>query len=163
MPLTSTEEIGRSMQEKVEALINQQGLGVLSTKDADGHPYASLIAFACSPDSSELYFITPKATRKYANLSHDGRVALLINDSVNDPSDFHQAAAVTVLGTAALVVDNNKDDILKIYLQKHPYLGQFARSPSCALMAIQVTGFTMVQQFQNVSELQVEHGVDTDA
>jgi len=162
MTLTSTEEIGSAMQEKVAMLINQQGLGVLSTKDVDGHPYASLIAFACSPDNLELYFVTPKATRKFANLSHDGRVALLVNDCVNTPSDFHQAAAVTVLGTATSVVKENKDDILKIYLQKHPYLGQFARSPSCALMAIQVTGFTMVQQFQNVSELRMDHDVDPD-
>lgn len=163
MTLTSTEEIGHAMQKKIDALINQQGLGVLSTKDSNGHPYASLIAFACSSDNSELYFVTPKATRKFANLSHDGRVALLINDCVNDPSDFHQAAAVTVLGTATSVVEDEKDDILKIYLQKHPYLGQFARSPSCAVMAIRVTGFTMVQQFQNVSELRLDHDVDPDA
>jgi len=163
MTLTSTEKIGSAIQEKVALLINQQGLGVLSTKDADGHPYASLIAFACSQDNTELYFVTPKATRKFANLSHDGRVALLINDCVNNPSDFHQAAAVTVLGKAISVVGDDKADILEIYLQKHPYLGQFARSPSCALMAIQVTGYTMVQQFQNVSELQLGHDVDPDA
>ena len=163
MPLTSQEEIGRATKEKVATLINQQGLGVLSTKDADGHPYASLIAFACSPDNSELYFVTPRATRKYANLSNDGRVALLINDCVNDPADFHQAAAVTVLGRATSVADDARDDILKIYLQKHPYLDQFARSPSCALMAIHVSGFTMVQQFQNVSELRLDHDVDSGA
>ena len=162
MPLTSSEDIGSAAQEKVATLIAQQGLGVLSTKDEDGHPYASLIAFACSPDNSELYFVTPKATRKFANLTHDGRVALLINDSVNDPADFHKATAVTVLGRATAVVEDAKDDILKIYLHKHPYLGQFARSPSCALMAIQVTGFTMVQQFQNVSELRLNHDVDPD-
>ncbi len=162
MSLTSFEKIGSATQDKVAALINQQGLGVLSTKDADGHPYASLVAFACSSDNSELYFITPKATRKYANLTHDGRVAMLINDCVNDPADCHQAAAVTVLGRAAHVGEDARDDILKIYLQKHPDLGQFARSPSCALMAIQVTGFTMVQQFQNVSELRLNHEVDSD-
>ncbi len=163
MPLTSSEEIGSAMQEKVATLINQQGLGVLSTKDANGHPYASLIAFACSTDNSELYFVTPRATRKYANLSHDGRVAMLINDCANNPADFHQAAAVTILGSATHVAEDAKEDILKIYLRKHPYLGQFARSPSCALMAIQVTGFTMVQQFQNVSELRLDHDVDSDA
>ncbi len=159
---TSPEEIGSDMQEKIIGLMNQQGLGVLSTKDKDGHPYASLIAFATNPDNSQLFFVTPKATRKYDNLSQDPRVALLINDCVNDPSDFHQAMAVTVLGRAKSVEGELKDDILPIYLKKHPYLHQFANSPSCAVMAIQITGFTMVQHFQNVSELRLSDELDSD-
>jgi hypothetical protein len=61
--------------------------------------------------------------------------------------------AVTVLGEAKPVEDNLKENILAVYLDKHPYLHQFAHSPSCALMAIHISGFTMVQQFQNVSDI----------
>ena len=72
MALYSTEEISRDMKQKINELMNQQGLGVLSTKDGDGHPYASLIAFAPNQDNSQLFFVTPKATRKFANLAHVG-------------------------------------------------------------------------------------------
>ena len=68
---------------------------------------------------------------------------------INDPSDFHKASAVTVLGKAASVVEGDKEEVLKIYLQKYPYLEQFARSSSSAVMTIQVTGLTMSLRFQN--------------
>ena len=155
MTLTSTEQMSSDMQEKIQGLMGQLGLGVLSTKDVSGHPYASLIAFAPSPDSTQLYFVTPKATRKFANIAQDPRVAMLINNCANEPSDFHQAMAVTVLGRVEVVAENRRDEVLPIYLEKHPYLQQFANSPSCALMAIHITGYTMVQQFQNVSELRL--------
>ena len=156
------DEMGKHVQSKVEQLTAKQSLGVLATRDADGHPYASLIAFAPNEDHSELYFVTPKATRKHANLIEDPRVALLINNSDNTPADFHQAMAVTVLGRARTVEESQRADVLPMYLQKHPYLHQFAHSPSCALFAIEITGFTLVQQFQNVSELRMEDDLDRD-
>ena len=157
------EQINRAVQEKIQTLLDHQGLGVLATTDRDGHPYASLIAFAINSDLSAFYFVTPKATRKYANLAHERRVALLVNNSVNAPADFHEAMAVTVLGRARPVEGADKTDALSIYLKKHPYLRQFARSPSCALFAVAITGFAMVQQFQNVSELRRDDVLDPDA
>ena len=81
-------KIGTELRQKVKTLLAGQGLGVLATTDPDGHPYASLIAFAGNEDNTVLYFVTPRATRKFANLTHDGRVALLVNNSVNQPVDF---------------------------------------------------------------------------
>ena len=92
-PMSSTqpEEMRAQLEQKINKLLAEQCLGVLATKDQDGHPYASLIAFAGNPDHSELYFVTPRATRKFVNISHDRRVALLINNTVNQPADFHEA------------------------------------------------------------------------
>ena len=152
-----TETLSDDMQRKIKQLFARQGLAVLATKDEDGHPYASLIAFAANENISELYFITPTTTRKNANLMDDDRVALLVNDGVNQPDDFHEAMAVTVLGQARAVGDDERSAYLPVYLKKHPYLFQFAHSPSCALYVVEITGFTMVQQFQNVSELRLDH------
>ena len=162
MPSLQPEKIGQDVREKVASLIAGQGLGVLATTDPDGHPYASLIAFAGKPDQSELFFVTPRATRKFANLTHDPRVALLVNNSINQPADFHKAVAATILGNARLLDDESRKRVLGIYLEKHPYLKQFAMSPSCAMFAITVTGITMVQKFQSVSELKTDHEMDTN-
>lgn len=83
-------------------------------------------------------------------------MGLLINNCANDLSDFHQAMAVTVLGQAKLVDYTEKADVLPLYLEKHPYLQKFATDASCALMAIHIKGVTMVQQFQNRTELSLE-------
>jgi general stress protein 26 len=156
------EKIGADLQQKVDALLAGQGLGVLATTDPDGHPYASLIAIAGNAANTELYFVTPRATRKFANLVHDSRVALLVNNSVNQPVDFHEAVAATILGNARLLAEDKRAALVDIYLEKHPYLRQFATSPSCAMFAIEITGVTMVQKFQSVSELAPHHEMDTD-
>jgi len=156
------EKVGTELRQKVSTLLSGQGLGVLATTDPDGHPYASLIAFAANANHTELYFVTPRATRKFANLSQDNRVALLINNSINQPVDFHEAVAATILGQTRLLDNAERMRVQDIYLQKHPYLQQFAASPSCAMFAIEITGITMVQKFQSVSELSPDHGLDTD-
>ena len=161
MPSLRPEEIGKDVRQKVTSLLTGEGLGVLATTDPDGHPYASLIAFAGNSAKTELYFVTPRATRKFANLTHEPRVALLVNNSTNQPVDFHEAVAATVLGNARLLDDENRTRFLDIYLEKHPYLKQFATSPSCAMFAIEITGITMVQKFQSVSELKPDHELDT--
>jgi heme iron utilization protein len=145
------EESGKGLQRKVAVLLTGQGLGVLATTDADGHPYASLIAFAGNVDNSELYFVTQRVTRKFANLIHDPRVALLVNNSINQPVDFHKAAAATILGEACLLDGESRTGALTIYLKKHPYLKQLALSSACALFAIEITGVTLSQKFQNPS------------
>lgn len=162
MPSMQPEKIGADLRQKVDALMAGQGLGVLATTDPDGHPYASLIAFAANENNTVLYFVTPRATRKFANLTHDRRVALLVNNSLNQPADFHAAVAATILGNARLLEPGSRKEALPIYLGKHPYLKQFASSPSCAMFAIDITGVTMVQKFQSVAELSVDHAMDTD-
>lgn len=148
-----------SVREAIHKLLRQQQLGVLSTVN-DETPYASLVAFAASDDDSHLFFVTPRATRKFANLTANARVAMLINNSINQPEDFHQAAAVTAIGEAKTVAAQDLEAIRHQYLTKHPYLEAFAHSPSCELVAIQVERYIMVERFQNVTEYRVDHDVD---
>lgn len=129
---------------------------MLATSDAAGHPYTSLVAFAAAADSSELYFITPNATRKYANLMHQPEVALLVNDCVIAPADFHQAMAVTILWRATALDSAQKKAALPLYLKRHPSLQQFAHSSASTMFAIAVSGYTMIQQFLYESDLTLD-------
>jgi len=127
-------------------LFRTQNLAALSTHQ-DGQPYASLVAFYAADNLKHIYFATPETTRKFANLTSDNRVAVMVNSSTNQASDFHQAISVTAVGKAAVITG---------YLAKHPYLEEFVRSPSCALVRVTVYSYYMVKNFQNVMELHLE-------
>ncbi|MBW2603886.1 MAG: pyridoxamine 5'-phosphate oxidase family protein [Deltaproteobacteria bacterium] len=137
-----------------ELLINQK-LAVLSTHRS-GQPYGSLIAFVGKEDLKEIFFVTPRTTRKFANLSRDPRVAILINSGLNTESDFHEAVSVTALGSAEEINGNEKNEILGLYLTKHPYLEAFATSPTCAMVGVTITTYVMVRNFQHVMELHID-------
>jgi len=139
----------------IRELFESQKLAVLATQN-EGQPYANLVAFAASYDLKSLYFATARATRKYANIEADARVTVLIDNRSNQDSDFSQAAAVTATGSAKEVVDSKRDAVLTIYLAKHPMLEEFVRSPSCALLKVQVETYYLVRRFQNVMELHVK-------
>lgn len=141
-------------ERNLRGLLTGQRLAVLATHGPDG-PYCSLVAFVVSEDLRELAFATARTTRKYARLAEDGRVALLIDSRENQESDFHDAAAVTVQGTAAEVTPEQRDRLQGRYLARHPYLADFVTSPSCALLGVQVQTYILVDHFQHVREVQV--------
>ena len=95
-------ETADKIQKDLRELFRHQRLGVLSTHN-HGQPYTSLVAFNSSEDLKCLYFATTRSTRKYANLSADPRVAMLIDNRSNSASDFKRAVAVTATGIAGEV------------------------------------------------------------
>ena len=143
------------LEDLIRELFESQKLAVLGTQN-QGQPYANLVAFAPSDDLKSLYFVTARATRKYANIEADARVTVLIDNRSNQDSDFSQAAAVTATGTAQEVVDSERDEVLTVYLAKHPMLKDFVQSPSCALLQIRVETYYLVRRFQNVMELHIK-------
>ena len=100
-------------------LLQSQPLAVLATQN-QGQPYASLVAFASSDDLKSLYFATTRSTRKYANLSGDSRVAMLVDNRSNKASDFRWAMAATATGTAEEVDSRERESALDLYLPNIP-------------------------------------------
>ena len=141
-----------NLQQQLRELLNTQSLGVLATSSG-GHPYTSLVGFAASEDLREIFFVTSRTTRKYANLSGDERVTLLIDNRSNQAEDFHLAAALTAFGTAREVDAEMQTELKRQYLRKHPLLKEFVSSPSCALCRISVQSYSLVRRFQDVVEL----------
>jgi len=148
-------DTNKQFRMRLGELFRSQNLAALSTHHA-GQPYASLVAFYAGDDLKHIYFVTARTTRKFANLSADNRVAVMINSSTNQVSDFHQAISVTAVGMAEEVAGADKEPILGQYLAKHPYLEDFVRSPTCALVRVSVDSYYMVKNFQNVMELHLE-------
>lgn len=139
----------------IKELFDKQRLAVLST-DNKGQPYSNLVAFSTSEDIKTLVFATTRSTRKYANLSTESRVSLLIDNRSNQVSDFFETIAVTAIGIATEVNGFDKDKLFKQYLNKHKTLVNFVQSPSCALFKIKVKDYYVVSRFQNVQELHIK-------
>ena len=135
----------------LQELCRNQPLAALAT-DAGSHPYVSLVAIVVTDDLRHLYFATPRATRKWANLARNPQVSLLLDNRTNQVSDFRRAAAATLLGTAQEIDGSAREEGVTIYLSRHPHLDDFAASPSCALFKVQIERIYLVTRFQNVME-----------
>lgn len=139
---------------QITTLFDSQMLAVLSTQSQD-QPYASLVAFAADETLEHIFFLTPNTTRKYENLIDSPKVAILVNNSVNQADDIYKAVSVTGIGTAALVETSDRTQLLNLYLKKHPHLKGFSKAPTTAFICVAMTRYFMVSQFQNVIEIQV--------
>ena len=144
----------KTVQKDLKDLLESQPLAVLATQNK-GNPYANLVAFAFSEDLKSLFFATTRATRKYANLTADKRVAMLADNRSNQASDFRQAKAVTVRGRAEEIDKDRGKRFLEIYLTRHPQLEEFVTAPSCAFLRIRVDTYYLVTHFQDVIEIHV--------
>lgn len=144
-----TNEVSSQM---LQELFAAQRSAVLATTE-NGQPYLSLMAFATTSDLQYLLVATYRATRKYRNIEADPRVALLVDNRTNQPTDTEQAMAVTALGAAKEVGAAEKDRFLQIYLAKHPHLEKFVTSPECTLIEVEVERYFVVSNFQEIREL----------
>ena len=143
----------------LQGLFSSQRLAILATQSG-GQPYGSLVAFAASADLRHLLFATTRATRKFANLSGEPRVAMVIDSRTNREADFHEAIAATATGIVKEVGGPEREEFLKLYLSKHPSLEEFATSPTCALLRLDVDTYYVVSQFQEVMELHIKDELD---
>jgi len=139
---------------ELRELFKSQPLAVLATQ-GEGTPYVSLVAFASDEKLKYILFSTTKATRKYANLSANPSVSMLIDNRKNILEDFRDAMAVTVLGKVEPIEDFELNIMENIYLMKHPHMVDFLHSPTNAFLKINVEKYIVVDHFQHVVEVKV--------
>lgn len=146
-----------SVQERLRMLDGIERFGVLATQE-EGRSYASLVAYALSPDLKTVIFATPKNTRKYKNIIKADEIALLL-DNRSQPSPITKAEAITLTGRAKpLRRGRERDEMAALYLFKHPDLKNFVESPSTALLALTINQAIHVSNFQTVMTWVPERG-----
>ena len=141
--------------DQVGQLLDSQRVGVLATHYKNT-PHQSLIAYIHSESLREIFFITPRYTRKVEAMAADPRVAFIVDNRQNVESDFDACIAVTAKGTVEELPRHPRPPFLSQYLKKHPYLEEFVASPSCCYYRIRVKSYTLVSSFQRVEELILE-------
>ncbi len=142
-------------KQKIRQLFDSQMLAVLATDDGK-FPYASLVAFSCTQDLKFLLFATDRFTRKYKNMEKNPHVSLLIDNRGNHPSDFENAIAVTAVGKAGDVGEDEKAEMRKIFLSKHPRLKDFVNALNTVLVKVETDFYYPVSGFQQVQEISMK-------
>ena len=80
---------------------------------------------------------------------------MLIDSRTHSVEDFSTGAAVTAVGAATEISDNQTEPTAERFLRKHPHLEAFVRSPSTALYLVDVEKYYLVTRFQHVEEMDV--------
>ena len=135
-------------------LMTTQNFGVLCTQ-SQGQPYGSLMCFATSDDLARVWFATERNTRKFQHIHADNRVAFLVDNTGNEPSDTFEAVVATGTGRVGELDGVDRSAALERYLFKNPQLTEFVASPSCALLQLTVEVYQVVRRFQEAVEVQV--------
>lgn len=141
-----------SLRKSIHELLKGQYLAVLATNTGSS-PYTSLVGFVAGKELKEIFFATFTNTHKYQNIIGHPDVSLLIDSRTNRADDFKESSAVTVLGKADMVLEEQRDTIVSLYLERFSHLRDFVNDPQCALVQIAVSRYILVQRFQEVFEL----------
>jgi hypothetical protein len=78
---------------------------------------------------------------------------MVMDSRTNQRVDFQRAVAVTATGAVEEVEGKEKNQLLKVYLSKHPHLKRFVTSPRCTLLRVNVNTYVVVRRFQKVVAL----------
>lgn len=141
-----------SVPDRLRALDETQRHAVLATISGE-QPFTSLISYVLAPDSKSIVFATPRETSKYDNLLKNRKVALLIDTRANRDEDYLEAEAITIIGDARSVESSEeRSQLSKLFIQKHPELAGFVNSPATALVSVKIARCFHVGRFQTVSE-----------
>jgi nitroimidazol reductase NimA-like FMN-containing flavoprotein (pyridoxamine 5'-phosphate oxidase superfamily) len=142
---------------RLREMNDRERFAVLATQEESG-PYVSLVAYALSPDLRTVIFATPKHTRKYKNLVKVDHVAILIDRRSTD-LPLAKGEAITLTGRAkALRKGKERDEMARVYLDKHQDLKGFVESPTTALVALRIDQAVHVCNFQTVTVWQPASG-----
>jgi heme iron utilization protein len=142
------------IKKEILSILASQKLGVLATF-GDEYPYTTIVAYAVADDLKSVLFVTIRNTQKYLNIQNNPNISMLVDNRSNRAMDFSNAQALTLLGKATEIFDDEKSKYMAIYLQRHPYLKDFAMNPDSALMKIQARKYILVRRFQEVIEFEV--------
>ena len=154
MTRENTGEEGIPLEKRVRELLQLREVGALATQGPD-FPHLCLVAFEVTEDLGTILFVTSRETRKFHNLRADGRVIMLVDNRSHTREDFYGATAVTGRGRAAEIPPEEAAPFLDMFLERHPYMEEFARAPDTALIAVQVESYAVVTRFQEVVVLPV--------
>lgn len=116
--------------EHIARFILERDLCVLSTSTPEGVPHASLMSYVAEPDLQYIHMATVASSRKWANLTVNPRMAILMDEREMSLSGGRgQARALTIGGAHEPGPAQDKARVLDMLRKKFPHLAGFFARP----------------------------------
>ncbi len=133
------------MLEKMEDIVKANDLCVLATVSG-GTPHCSLMSYISDEEGKEIYLISNRQTKKYANLMQNPGVSLLIDTREEKRGEKRiDIKALTVSGEFQTINDPGKKDFIRSkFLKKHPHLSDFLKDPGAEIFSIKIKSFQLL-------------------
>ena len=133
------------MIEKMKDIVKANDLCVLATV-SEGKPHCSLMSYISDEEGREIYLISYKQTKKYANLMENPMVSLLIDTREEDKGEKRiYIKALTVSGEFQTIKDHGKKDLIRSkFLKSHPHLTDFLNDPAAEIFSIKIKSFQLL-------------------
>jgi nitroimidazol reductase NimA-like FMN-containing flavoprotein (pyridoxamine 5'-phosphate oxidase superfamily) len=133
----------------IEDIFKTSRFAVLAT-EGDGQPHASLIAVTPMEGYRKLIFATYRNTRKYQNLAHNGKVAVLVESIDIKKSGLQESFVLTAFGHVEEIEAEENNMVFEAHLERHPELLSFMQSEDCSLIQIKVDTYQVVRGIDDV-------------
>jgi len=133
------------MLEEMKNIVRGNDLCVLATV-SEGKPHCSLMSYISGEEGHEIYMISHKRTKKYANLMENPTVSLLIDTREKEVGQRRiYIKALTVSGEFQVISDPGKKDLIRAkFLKRHPHLTDFLNDPEAELFSIKIKSFQLL-------------------
>ena len=139
----------RTSREYIEDVLKLNKFAVLAT-EGDGQPHASLIAITPIGDFRQLIFATYRNTRKYRNLVHNSKVAVLIESREINMKDLQKSIVLTIIGHTEEISIAENEAAFQEHLKRHPEMESFMRSSDCALILVIAQSYQVVYGIDDI-------------
>ncbi len=127
----------------------QGTLGTLA-REPEGTPFVSVAPFGIDDEGSPILCISEMAEHTM-NLRVDPRCSLLVNEVVDEGADPLAAGRVTLLGTAAVVGDDEREAARAAHLAGNPHAGYYVDFGDFNLWRISVESIRFVGGYGRMS------------
>ena len=143
-----------TMLEKIREMIRRNDLAVLATSHED-RPHCSLMAYMPDNDCSRIYLLTLKDSRKFANISRNPCVSLLI-DTRNSHEPREAFKALTISGTCAPEDSPDQESLQQELVKRHPQVRELAAKPDCVLLVVHIISFLLLDGVSNAHYIELD-------
>lgn len=139
----------RSSREYIANVLKLNKLAVLAT-ESGGQPHLSLIAITPFGSFRQLIFATYRNTLKYRNLSHNSKVAILIENRDVNMKELQEPIVLTIIGHTEEISTADTKEACQAHLKRHPDMASFMLSEDCALIKIIAQSYQFVSGIDDI-------------
>ena len=133
------------------ALVRRAFKASLATIDSrNNYPYASLITLATDASGGPIFLIS-KLARHTANLAHDARASVMV-DETSALADPLQGARLTLYGRAEPTAE---EGVRRRFLARHPEASIYVDFPDFAIWRLAVEGAHFIGGFGRIFDLEL--------